>query len=421
MCKMRILMINKFLYPNGGSETYIFNLCNYLEKMGNDIEFFGMEDEKNIVSNSLDLNVTNMQFRSNSLKKLIYPFKIIYSYEAAKKIRKVLKKFKPDIVHINNFNFQITPSILFEIKKNNIPIVLTLHDFQIICPNHMMYLEHKTKVCEECKGRKYFSCIRNRCIHNSGLKSLLGAFEGWFYYKLKTYDKFIDLLIAPSNFLRNKVIEFGESETRIKVIHNFVNEVIESSDLKKQNYVLYFGRLSIQKGIRTLISVCKQLPQITFVFAGGGELEHELRGIKNIEYVGFKSGEDLKTLISHALFSIYPSEWYENCPMSVLESQMLGTPVIGANIGGIPELIDDGVDGLLFKPADINDLIKKIRYLYNNRKILEAYSFKCVEKIKRFSVDKYHDELMKVYNLAIAKNMKDEVDALWQKGLYMDQ
>ena len=131
-----------------------------------------------------------------------------------------------------------------------------------------------------------------------------------------------------------------------------------------------------------------------------------MKGIKNIEFVGFKTGNELKTLISEALFSIYPSECYDNCPMSVLESQTYGTPVIGANIGGIPELIDNNTDGLLFEPGNVDDMVEKIKYLYDNRDILNGYSDKCIEKVKKFSIDKYYDELMKIYNMAIEKHKK---------------
>ncbi len=401
---MKILFVNKFLYLNGGSETYLFGLSDYLKNMGHDVEFFGMQHPKNIVNNSVNLNVRNMEFKGNLISKFSYPFKIIYSIEAANKISKVIKHFKPDIVHVNNYNFQLTPSILYKVRKLGIPVIQTLHDFQIVCPNHMMYLEHKNIICEECINRRYRNCVKNNCIHNSKVKSVLAAFEGWFYHKLKTYDKYIDLLISPSIFLKKKIVEFGEHDSRIKVLHNFINPSADVYYENKKNYVLYFGRLSIQKGIRTLIKACKNLPELKFIFAGGGELESELEGIENIEFVGFKSGEDLKTLVSKALFSIYPSEWYENCPMSVLESQMYGTPVIGADIGGIPELIDDKVDGLLFKPGNSDDLAEKIKYLYNDINVLHEYSIRCIEKVKKFSIDNYYKELMNIYSMAISKH-----------------
>lgn len=403
---MRILFVNKFLYPNGGSETYCFKLAGYLMEKGHSVEFFGMRHEGNMVGNNLELYVSNSEFKGISVKKLLYPFKIIYSLEARDKIKKMLESFRPDIVHLNNYNFQITPSILYEIKKYNIPVLMTLHDFQLVCPNHMMYREHHAMICEECKGRRYYNCIRNKCVHNSGIKSALAAFEGFLYYKLKTYDKYIDSYIAPSSFLKSKVVEFGEAENRIITMHNFVNGATPCEKLAKSDYVLYFGRLSVQKGIRTLIKACRRLPEIKFVFAGSGELESELKGIGNIVFAGFKTREELKSMIKEALFSVYPSEWYENCPMSVLESQMYGTPVLGADIGGIPELIGNNADGMLFEPGNVDELVEKIRLLYDDRHRLAEFSERCIQKVKGFSIDDYYTKLIDVYHCAAEKHKR---------------
>lgn len=402
--KLKILFVNKFLYPRGGAETYVFDLAGCLERQGHTVEYFGMEHSRNIVTNSQGLQVKNMEFRNKSLKQVFYPFKIIYSIEAKKKIGKLIRAVRPDIVHLNNYNFQLTPSILYEIKKYNIPVVVTLHDFQLVCPNHMLYMEHVRKLCEDCKGRKYSSCINHRCIHGSRIKSVLGALEARLYFGLRTYEKYVDCFIAPSHFLKNKIVEFGEQESRIKVIHNFVTHTGQDCNESREQYVLYFGRLSIQKGIRTLIETCRRLPGVNFVVAGRGELAGELAGIENINYVGHKNGEELKNLIKNAMFSVCPSECYENCPMSVLESQMYGTPVIGANIGGIPELVGDETDGLLFEPGNAEDLSQKIRFLAGNDRLLKEYSQRCLEKAKNFSIEKYSDTLMEIYQTAIQKH-----------------
>lgn len=399
--KLRILFVNKFLYWFGGSETYCFKLADYLQSQGHEVQFFGMHHERNVKGNELNLSVSNVEFKKMSIRKSHYPFRIIYSLEAKRKIGKVIEAFKPDLIHLNNFNFQLTPSILYEIKKHRIPVVMTLHDFQIVCPNHMLYLEHKQQICEDCKGRKYFSCIANNCLHNSKIKSVLAAFEGYLYHKLKTYDNHIDYFIAPSHFLKNKVVEFGESASRIRVIHNFIDEMSTEPVAEKGNYVLYFGRLNVQKGIRTLIAATKQLPDIPFIIAGEGPIEHEVQGLPNVKYVGFQKGESLKNLVKSALFTIYPSEWYENCPMSVLESQMYGTPVVGANIGGIPELIQDRKDGRLFEAGNVGQLVDCIKELYDHRELLQSYSLNGLKKSKMFSLDRYYTSLMEVYDFVL--------------------
>jgi len=402
---LRILVINKFLYPKGGSETYMFNLSQYLEDQGHEIEYFGMEDDKNIVSNRLNKHVKNVSFKGSALTKVTYPFKCIYSFEARRKLRTVLQSFKPDIVHINNYNFQITPSILYEIKKHNVPVVQTLHDPQLVCPYHRLYNYQKNEICEKCKGGKFYHCIKEKCIDNSFAKSFIGTLESYLYRTLGTYN-LIDYYISPSRFLKNKLFEMGLTldQNKIIVLHNFIDKISDAKALTKKNYVIYFGRLSSEKGIEVLVRAIKQLPDIPFLIVGQGDVDIRWEDLRNAEYVGFKTGDELNTLISQALASVCPSEWYENCPMSILESQMLGTPVIGADNGGIPELIEHEKDGLLFEPGNAEDLAGKIRSLYENRELLEQYTVNCLEKMKKFTIESYYIELMKIYDQAIKKH-----------------
>ncbi|OPX44822.1 glycogen synthase [Ruminiclostridium hungatei] len=402
---MRILVVNKFLYNKGGSETYIFQLFNYLSKLGHEIEYFGMENANNHVGNSACESMSSMDFSGTLFNKLSYPFKVVYSVEARKKIGRVIEKFKPDIIHLNNYNYQITPSILYEIKKYDIPVVQTLHDPQLVCPYHRLYNYTKGENCEKCSHGKFINCIFQKCIDNSLLKSVVGAAESYIYNKLGVYGN-VDYFISPSRFLKNKMLSMNVKipKDKIIILHNFTNNKTAEHTDNKKAYVLYFGRLSGEKGIHTLIKSCIKLPDIRFIFAGEGELEEEVQSVKNIEFIGFKKGDELKRIIAEALFSIYPSEWYENCPMSVLESQMYGTPVIGSNIGGIPELISDKMDGLLFEPGNVEDLTEKVKYLYEKPEILQRFSLACLEKARGFSIEKYTDELLDIYAMAGQKH-----------------
>lgn len=397
---MKILMVNKFLFPNGGSETYIFKLGKALEKKGNEVQYFGMEHPGRIVGNHAECYTSSMDFHTGKIQKLLYPFKIIYSREARIKIRKVLNDFKPDIVHLNNFNFQITPSVIYEIrkwgKKNKkyIPIVYTAHDYQWICPNHMLYIPEKNEKCFRCEGGKFKNCTKNKCIHNSRIKSLLGTFEANLYKCLKTYNK-VDMIICPSEFMKDKLATNPVLSKKLKVMYNFLDGK-EGIKADKKEYVLYFGRFTKEKGILTLLEACKQLPDISFVFAGNGDLEGELSGYDNIKKVGFMTGEELEKLIAEAKFSIFPSEWYENCPFSVMESQFYGTPVVAADIGGVPELLETGITGELFEPKNVEDLKNKIESLWYNSDKLKVYTENCRKK-KFDSADEYEEQLMNVY------------------------
>lgn len=394
---MKILMINKFLYHNGGSETYIFKLGEQLEKMGHEVQYFGMEHKGRCVGNAVNAYTSDMDFHGGSkLAKITYPIKTIYSKEARVQIRKVLDDFKPDVCHINNFNYQLTPSIILEIKRWNkqCKIIYTAHDGQLVCPNHLFKNPITNEICEKCIDGNYFNCVKGKCVHGSTAKSLVGAMEAVFW-KFKKVYKLINVVICPSEFIKSKLDHNENIKGRTIALHNFV-ENVEWIDVEKKDYVLYFGRYSEEKGIETLIKAAKELPDVKFLFAGSGPMIEQIRGIENIQEVGFKSGAELELLIREAKFSVYPSECNENCPFSVMESQMYGTPVIGANIGGIPELIEVGKTGELFESGNILELKEKIQYLWNNKNILEEYCIGC-KSLNFHNVEEYCVKLLDLY------------------------
>ena len=398
---MRILMINKFLYPNGGSETYIFKLGEHLTAQGHEVQYFGMEHEGRCVGNRVNAYTSNMDFHGGSkLQKLTYPIKTIYSTEARQKIRLVLEDFRPDVCHLNNFNFQLTPSIILEIRKfekesgQKVRIVLTAHDSQLVCPNHLMINPVSGQRCDKCLGGKFLNCFAGKCIHGSTAKSLIGMLEGYYWALRKTYAQ-IDKVISPSYFLAKKLSTNPILKERMVVLHNFIDEV-EPRSYAKKPYVVYFGRYSQEKGIPTLLQVVRQLPQIPFVFAGSGPLEEEVNKLPNIENKGFLSGEALRQTIAEAKFSVFTSECYENCPFSVMESQMYGTAVLGADIGGIPELISSGQTGELFEAGNADELKGKICKLWEDDKLTESYTQACAN-IRFATISEYCDKLIKIY------------------------
>lgn len=402
---MKILMVNKFLYPNGGSETYIFELGKELVRQGHQVEYFGMEHESRIVGNHAESYTANMDFHTGKLRKLSYPFKIIYSSEARKKIRAVLEDFKPDVVHLNNFNYQLTPSIIYEIKAHKIPIVFTAHDLQLVCPNHLMVYGRNGEVCERCITRGSISCFQGRCIHDSAAKSLIGAMENRLYKILKPYKK-IDVILCPSHFVEEKLKKNPQLEGRTVVLRNFIYGLDKAQTYgARKDYVIYFGRYSKEKGVKLLTEVCRELPEIRFVFAGKGELEEEVDAVQNIQNKGFMSGEELYRYIAEARFSICASEWPENCPFSVMESLRLGTPVIGTKTGGIPELINDKETGLLVEGGNKEALKEAILRLWNDREENNRYIRNC-SGAAYDNCEEYCRKLMEIYEELSAKREK---------------
>ena len=398
---MRILMINKFLYPNGGSETYIFKLGEYLQSIGHEVQYFGMEHAGRCVGNAVNAYTSDMDFHDGSkLSKLVYPLKTIYSVEARKKIRLVLDNFKPDVCHINNFNYQLTPSIILEIEKwkkggNQCRIIYTAHDYQLVCPNHMCNNPNTHEPCEKCLGGHYSNCVKGKCIHGSIAKSAVGMAEAIFWQWKGAY-RYIDTIICCSEFLKSKLDSNPILAKKTLTLHNFVEKSRDKNSESKR-YVLYFGRYSKEKGVKTLLEAARALPEIPFVFAGKGDYAEEMKRISNVQDVGYKSGEELDRLIRGAKFSICPSECYENCPFSVLESQAMETPVIGAAVGGIPELVKQGENGELFERGNADDLVKSISRLWYDEQLVKKYTEAC-GRLHRDTLGTYSDKLVRIYS-----------------------
>ena len=396
---MKVLLVNKFLYPKGGSETYVLKLGQILRDRGHEVQYFGLANEKNTVGNEVGAYVTDMDFSKGTLKNLHAPLRIIYNTQARKKIRAVLEDFQPDVVHLNNIQYHLTPSIILETEKyrrqtgQKLRIVYTAHDYQLICPSHGLF-DSQLNICEKCLGGNYTHCLRTKCVKNSRMKSLLGMLDAYCWKCSKAYS-YIDTLICPSFFLKSKLDTQLRFREKTVAIHNFVDAIVPCNE-EKEDYVLEFGHLSKDKGTNTLLEAAKRLPDVKFVFAGYGESEKDIAAVSNAKYVGFKTGIELETLIRRAVVSVYPSQWYENCPFSVIESQMYGTPVIGSRMGGIPELIREGETGELFEAGNAQELEEKLRKLLFTPGLAERYSENC-KKAKFETPDSYYEKLMAVY------------------------
>ena len=273
---MKVLMVNKFFYIKGGSETYYFSLKKLLEKNGHEVIDFSMKDERNFDSPYSRYFVNNIDYnkKQNFFTKVKLGLKIIYSTEAKKNLEKLIKDTKPDIAHLHIFQHQLTSSVIDVLKKYNIPIVYTAHDLKMICPNYRM-LDREYRICERCKNDRYYNCLKNKCIKRSYLKSFIGMSEAYFNKYLKKYEK-IDYIITPSEFYRKKFIEFGIEPKKIEHISNFLdNTEIKYDKNIDSNYYLYFGRLSEEKGIMTLVKVA-QNTGITLKIVGTGIEEENI-------------------------------------------------------------------------------------------------------------------------------------------------
>lgn len=399
---VKVLAVNKFYYIKGGSETYFFTLNNMLKKDGIEIIPFSMKDNKNFKCKYSDFFVNNIDYWNMNLKeKIINAFKIPYSFESQIKIKKLIELTNPDIAHLHIFQHQLTPSIIHEIKRHNMKIVNTIHDLKVICPNYKML--NRNGVCEECKDGRYYKCAKNKCMKNSRMNSIVAMNEAYINKFIKSYD-YIDKFICPSRFYMKKLNEFGIDKTKLVCIPNFIDESKYEYSSKEEDYFLYVGRLIEEKGIEMLVEAMKSINNGNLVIAGTGPLKDKLyekirkNNISNVKMTGFLDSSKVKELLSRCRFLVIPSIWYENCPMVVLEAMACGKPVIGSDMGGIPELVMDNVNGLIFKNNDINDLIKKINYMNENKKMRFKMGQEGREMVERiYNKDKHVQKIKEIY------------------------
>lgn len=370
----RLLSINNYHYLRGGAEAVFFDEMRKIKDCGWDVACFSMKHDQNEPSPWDEYFVDEIEFsRSYPLPELlIKAAKSVYSFEARRKLDLLLERFRPDIAHLHNIYHHLSPSILSLLRQVDIPVVLTLHDLKIACPAYKM-LSHDG-VCERCKGGNYRHLVKNRCLKGSLALSLLGWFEAHIHSVLKSYAKNVDRFIAPSRFYYRKVIEWGLDPAQVTYIPNTVNVNRFQPRAEAGSRYLYAGRLSEEKGIKTLIAAART-SGVGITIAGTGPEEDALIRYANqvaadVEFTGFLRSEKLHKLMQQARALIVPSEWYENAPISILEAYALGIPVIGASIGGIPEMIESNVTGATFESGNSDSLaevLAQFESLSNNR------------------------------------------------------
>lgn len=405
---MKVLLVNKFHYLKGGSEKYYFELGELLKENGHEVAFFSMEDEKNIKTGCKEYFVKPIDLNTGSKLQAL---DVIYSKENEKKMEQALEDFKPDIVHINNFQRQLSASIIKPIKKKNIPIVFTAHDLQAICPAIVM-LDSNKEICEKCMHGKYINCINKKCIKDSNLKSILGAIEGKYYRNKKIYTKKIDTIITPSEFCKSKLVEDGIDSNRIIALHNFIDTAEYDVKREDEGYALYIGRLSKEKGIFNLIKAFSLLKEGELRIAGDGpEKEAIIQFIQEnhleerIKLLGFLDKNGIKEQIRKCRFVVVPSVGYENCPYSVMETLGIGKPVIGADIGGIPELVQNQYTGITYKFDDIEELSLNMDVLFSDEELAERLGDNAKEQANKLYTKKvYYDKILEIYTNLIKEN-----------------
>lgn len=412
---MKILQVNKFFYRRGGAETHFFDLLELLSAHGHEVIPWSMKDPANapVKYERYFIDPIDFQKRESWPRELQKVGHLLYSREAAQKLDRLLTDIKPDVAHLHNIYHHFSPSIFAVFKKHRVPVVMTLHDYKLISPNYRLFNRHGICLC--CRQHRYYQAIFKRCVDDSVAKSIVAALELSFHKLFRFYERGVARFIAPSEFLRALMVDWGEPAEKFITLNNFLNPSLYGLAFAAHHtrapdaisnaggYLLYFGRLSHEKGILSLIAAARKLPKIPLKIVGDGPLEDSVRKqIKNmpqIELIGYQKGAELETILSGARAVILPSEWFENYPMSIIESFAHGVPVFASAIGGIPEIVQNKVNGWLFPPGDARAMRAVIERAWAAADTVWQSASRAALEYVRYhnNPETYYERLMAIY------------------------
>lgn len=360
----RLLSINSYHYRRGGADAVYLDHAALMESLGWENAFFSMHHPANAPSPWSRYFVDEIQFGHHYTfaQKIVKATKVVYSFEAQRKLRALLADYRPDVAHLHNIYHHLSPSILSTLKRAGVPAVMTAHDLKIACPNNKML--NRTGVCERCKGGRYHQAVRYRCVQDSFAASAIVATESYLHRWLDSYRANLDRIVVPSRCFIDKFLEWGWPKALFTYVPNFVDAARFQPAYRPGEYFVYFGRLAVEKGIATLIRAAAAAGT-PLKLVGTGPVEAELKALAAqlgapVEFAGYQTGAALHALVAASRAAVLPSEWYENSPISILESFALGKPVIGARIGGIPEMVHDRETGWQFASGSVAELAARL-------------------------------------------------------------
>jgi len=378
---MRILLAQKYFFRGGGTATYLFALIEELEQRGHQWVPFTVAYEQTEVNSYQEYFVSpplgadqthlnGMRLSPWAMLKLLG--RATYSFEARSKALKLIDAAKPDIAYVHNIYNYMSPSVIHACRKRKIPIVMRVPDYNLMCAE--LHFLRDGQVCTECLEHGFKWALRYGCLKGSRAATAARVVSMYVHKWLRIYDN-VDLFITPSAFMREMMMRAGHDAEKIVHLPSFYpGQVSSDAEPTEDDYILYFGRLAREKGIDTLIRAMARVDGGARLVIAGVDVdgtETELRqlaadlGLNNVQFVGHLNRAALDEVIEHCLFAVVPSRCYDNCPMATLESFAHSKPVIGSNIGGIPEQIADGC-GLLFEPDSVDDLAGQIQLLVDN-------------------------------------------------------
>ena len=400
---MRVLQLNNYHYLRGGSERVYLDTGRILKESGHDVFYFSVAHPQNedCVTSSYFGSSVEFWEKQTPGQRARTAVQILYSAENNRRVGKMVRDFGIELAHAHNIYGRVCPSVLAVLQRQGIPVVMTIHDYKLACPTYTMYREGK--VCSDCLDVGHSSVLRNRCVRGSLALSSLAWLENRLHRLLGLYSDCVDRFVCPSQFCLEVLVRAGVPRWKLRHIPNFVLSTNEPVARPARDYVLFAGRLSTEKGLEILVKAAR-LSGADVRIAGTGPLEGLIRewtresSLASVRLLGFQSGQVLRKLYANAAAVVVPSQWFENCPMSILESFAAGTPVIGSDIGGIPELVEDGKTGRLFEPANAGTLAQLLAAMTGNRSDVENMAANCIRLAQtRYSSNAYRNSLLDLY------------------------
>ncbi len=410
---MKVLMANKFFFLKGGCERVFFEERQFLLDQGHEVIDFSMDHPHNLPSPHADHFVPRLDFsqglRADQARgfkrKLLAAVSFVRNKEAAARLRRLISRERPDIAHLHNIYHQLTPIIIPILNSAGVKTILTLHDYKLVCPSYLML--SRGRICEACQEGAFWRAAAQKCLEGSLSKSLLLTVEAYWHKWARSYEA-VDLFLAPSRFMARMVGRRRIDQNKIKVLHNGVDTSVYTLSGTDKGYAVYFGRISREKGVATLVQAFRLMrTQMGSGVEGGlglkvigeGPLRQELMtAAPEVDFPGHVSGERLKDLVREASFVVVPSEWYENCSMSLLEAMACAKAVVGSRVGGIPEQVTDGQTGFLFEKGDAQDLARKMSLLAGDEALRGRLGLQARRKVEaEYSLEGHCQRLLKIY------------------------
>lgn len=415
---MKILLVNYRYFVSGGPEKYMFNIKKMLEENGHEVIPFSIHSNKNVETEYSKYFVEPIGSRDTTYfeeckktpKVILQMFsRSCYSLNVKKAIKREIKDVKPDIVYIIHFVNKLSPSVIKGAKEMGVPVVLRLSDYFLLCPRFDFLSDRK--ICEDCLTKGYSACLKKKCVKGSTIASFIRVFSMKFHNLIHIYD-YVDAFVTPCEFLKNKLIDNGFQKNKITCIPTFTSSKSNVGEQIVGDYGLYFGRITEEKGVETVIKAYEKLPDKYVKIMGDDTTDEAIRlkkyveehRLKNIEFLGFKNGTELENVIKESRFTMIPSIWYDNLPNTALESFQFSKPVIASNMGSLPELVIDGHNGYLFNPYSFEELIEKIKMLENDDLVITMGKNSRKRLEESFSPQKHYDMLVGIFNRLYEEN-----------------